>query len=114
MRCGCRLPESKKAACTFGKQSAGCFFHLVETPSEKDKPKPNHTAKLSYKEQRELDALPDEITALETEQANLNAQLSAPEIFKDYEKAGSLQARAEEIETLLPKNHSSKNKSCPP
>ncbi|GAA8965905.1 hypothetical protein HpSP79_09510 [Helicobacter pylori] len=31
----------------------------------------------------------------------MNTQLSAPEIFKDYEKAGSLQARAEEIETLL-------------
>lgn len=56
----------------------------------------------------------DVIAALEAEQANLNAQLSDPEIFKDYEKAGSLQVRAEEIETLLPKNHSSKNKSCPP
>ena len=74
---------------------------LQRSPSEKDKPKPNRTAKLSYKEQRELDALPDEIAALEAEQAALNAQLSAPEIFKDYEKAGSLQARAEEIETLL-------------
>ena len=31
----------------------------------------------------------------------MNAQLSDPEIFKDYEKAGNLQARAEEIETLL-------------
>lgn len=41
------------------------------------------------------------IVALEAEQADLNTQLSAPEIFKDYEKAGSLQARAEEIETLL-------------
>ena len=28
-------------------------------------------------------------------------QLSDPEIFKDYEKAGTLQNRAEEIETLL-------------
>ena len=41
------------------------------------------------------------IAALEAEQADLNAQLSDPEIFKDYEKAGHLQARAEEIETLL-------------
>ncbi|HFC8500365.1 TPA: ATP-binding cassette domain-containing protein [Neisseria oralis] len=68
---------------------------------EKVKPKANRTVKLSYKEQRELDALPDEITALETEQAEINAQLSDPEIFKDYEKAGALQNRAEEIETLL-------------
>lgn len=41
------------------------------------------------------------VTALEAEQTDLNAQLSDPEIFKDYDKAGSLQARAEEIETLL-------------
>ena len=41
------------------------------------------------------------VAALEAEQADLNAQLSDPEIFKDYEKAGSLQAHAEEIETLL-------------
>lgn len=67
----------------------------------KEKPKANRTVKLSYKEQRELDALPDEIAALETEQAEINAQLSDPEIFKDYEKAGALQNRAEEIEMLL-------------
>ena len=68
---------------------------------EKVKPKANRTVKLSYKEQRELDALPDEIAALETEQAEINTQLSDPEIFKDYEKAGALQSRAEEIEMLL-------------
>ena len=68
---------------------------------EKAKPKANRTVKLSYKEQRELDALPNEIAALETEQAEINVQLSDPEIFKDYEKAGALQNRAEEIETLL-------------
>ena len=82
-------------------QAASAPAAKPERPSEKDKPKPNRTAKLSYKEQRELDALPDEIAALEAEQADLNAQLSDPEIFKDYEKAGSLQTRAEEIETLL-------------
>ncbi len=68
---------------------------------EKAKPKANRTVKLSYKEQRELDALPDELAALEAEQADLNTQLSDPEIFKDYEKAATLQTRAEEIEMLL-------------
>ncbi|WII92642.1 ATP-binding cassette domain-containing protein [Kingella negevensis] len=72
----------------------------AEEPA-KEKSKANRTVKLSYKEQRELDALPDEIAALEAEQVDLNAQLSDPEIFKDYEKAGSLQSRAEEIEMLL-------------
>jgi len=71
------------------------------TEPEKVKPKANRTVKLSYKEQRELDALPDEIAVLETEQAEINTQLSDPEIFKDYEKAGALQSRTEEIEMLL-------------
>ncbi|MDO4248968.1 MAG: ATP-binding cassette domain-containing protein [Neisseria sp.] len=75
----------------------------TDKPSENEKTerKANRTVKLSYKEQRELDALPEEITALENEQAELNTQLSDPEIFKDYEKAGTLQTRAEEIEMLL-------------
>jgi len=72
-----------------------------ERQPEKEKPKANRTVKLSYKEQRELDALPDEIAALESEQAEINAALSDPEIFKDYEKAGALQARADEIEMSL-------------
>lgn len=67
----------------------------------KEKPKANRTVKLSYKEQRELDVLPDEIAALEAEQAELAAQLSNPDIFKDYEKAASLQNRVEEIELIL-------------
>ena len=74
---------------------------VQERQSEKEKPKANRTVKLSYKEQRELDALPDAIAALEAEQAEINAALSQPEIFKDYEKAGALQARADEIETAL-------------
>lgn len=67
----------------------------------KEKPKANRTVKLSYKEQHELDALPDEIAALESEQAALAEQLSNPDVFKDYEKAGSLQSRTEEIELIL-------------
>ena len=39
-----------------------------------------------YKEQRELDALPDEIAALETEQAEIT-QLSDPEILKITKKS---------------------------
>ena len=82
-------------------QAANAPKNVVFDEVVKEKPKANRTVKLSYKEQRELDALPDEIAALETEQADLNAQLSDPDIFKDYEKAGSLQSRAEEIEMLL-------------
>ena len=82
-------------------QAASSAKNTVENEPIKEKPKANRTVKLSYKEQRELDALPDEIAALESEQAALAEQLSNPEIFKDYEKVGSLQSRAEEIEMLL-------------
>ena len=73
----------------------------VERQAEKIKPKANRSIKLSYKEQRELEGLPDEIAGLEAEQSDLNARLSDPEIFRDYETAGIFQARAEEIENLL-------------
>jgi len=82
-------------------QAASSAKNTVENEPVKEKPKANRTVKLSYKEQRELDALPDEIATLETEQAALVEQLSNPEIFKDYEKAGSLQSRSEEIELIL-------------
>ena len=82
-------------------QSASSAKNIVENEPVKEKPKANRTVKLSYKEQRELDALPDEIAALESEQAALAEQLSDPDIFKDYEKAGSLQSRSEEIELIL-------------
>lgn len=67
----------------------------------KSKPKANRTVKLSYKEQRELDALPDEIAALEAEQNQLAAELANPDVFKDYAKAALLNSRSEEIEMLL-------------
>ena len=82
-------------------QAANAPKNIVFDEVVKEKPKANRTVKLSYREQRELDALPDEIAALESEQAALAEQLSDPDIFKDYEKAGSLQSRSEEIELIL-------------
>jgi ATP-binding cassette subfamily F protein uup len=43
---------------------------------------PPKKAKLSYKEQRELDELPKLIAALEDEQSAITAQLNAPDFFK--------------------------------
>ncbi|MGA7538253.1 MAG: ATP-binding cassette domain-containing protein [Steroidobacteraceae bacterium] len=59
-------------------------------------------ARLSYKEQRELAALPDEIETLEREQAQLTARISAP----DYHRLGGERlrgdrARLEQLEALL-------------
>ncbi|MBV9727542.1 MAG: ATP-binding cassette domain-containing protein [Gammaproteobacteria bacterium] len=58
--------------------------------------------RLSYNEQRELAALPEEIEALEREQAQLNARMCTP----DYHRLGGEQVRGdrkrlEELEALL-------------
>jgi ATP-binding cassette subfamily F protein uup len=67
-------------------------------PSPTSKPR----TKLSYKEQRELEQLPQEIESLEREQADLTARMSQP----DYHRQGPDQLRSdgkrlEEIEALL-------------
>lgn len=74
---------------------------LAAGPEKPAKHKANRSIKLSYKEQRELEALPAEITTLEAEQSDIAARLSDPEIFKDYEKSAILQTRSEEIEAHL-------------
>ena len=71
-----------------------------QTP-EKIKSKPNRSVKLSYKEQQELNNLPNEISALEIEQAELAEKLSDPEVFKDFEQTSIVQNRTEKIELLL-------------
>jgi ATP-binding cassette subfamily F protein uup len=61
-------------------------------------------AKLSYKETRELEALPKEIEALEAEQQALAAKMSAPEYFRQPPQALKAdQLRSGEIEALLMK-----------
>jgi ABC transport system ATP-binding/permease protein len=58
--------------------------------------------KLSYKEQLELDQLPEKIEALEIEQAAINETLADPEIYKtDLEKATSLQIKLTELDEAL-------------
>jgi ATP-binding cassette subfamily F protein uup len=68
------------------------------TPPAPNKPR----TKLSFKEQRELELLPQEIEALEREQADLTARMSLPE----YHRQGAQQLRTdskrlEEIEAQL-------------
>jgi ATP-binding cassette subfamily F protein uup len=72
--------------------------------SEKDKAptRGKQRAKLSYKETRELEALPKEIEALEAEQKLLAAKMSAPEYYRQPPEAlRAEQARGAEIEALL-------------
>jgi len=59
-------------------------------------------AKLSYKEQRELDALPGRIEALETEQTELNALLADGAIFQsDPKRAAEAAKRVGELDELI-------------
>lgn len=58
--------------------------------------------KLSYKEQRELEQLPDLIATLEAEQSAIQQELSDGSIYsKDAARAAALHARDGEIETAL-------------
>lgn len=55
-------------------------------------------AKLSYKEQKQLDTLPETIAGLEAEQASLGEQLSNPVIFADACQVQQIQQRLQVIE----------------
>ena len=58
--------------------------------------------KMSYKEIRELAALPEQITALESEQRALTARMCLPDYFREgAERMRADRARAAEIETQL-------------
>ena len=62
----------------------------------------NRTVKLSYKEQRELDGLPERIAALETEQKTISARLADGSLYvSDPAGAAQLATRHDEIETEL-------------
>ena len=63
---------------------------------------PAPKSKLSYKEARELEALPARIEALEAEQAQIAEQLADPALYQSRpQEAAALQARTEAIETEL-------------
>jgi ATP-binding cassette subfamily F protein uup len=58
--------------------------------------------KLSYKEQRELEALPGRIDELEAEQKTLNERLSDPLLYSgDRDVLQAAQQRHEEVEQEL-------------
>jgi ATP-binding cassette subfamily F protein uup len=58
--------------------------------------------RLSYNEQRELAALPEEIETLEREQAQLNVRMSTPDYHRlRGEQVRGDRKRLEELEALL-------------
>jgi ATP-binding cassette subfamily F protein uup len=71
-------------------------------PAPQPAPAPAARRKLSYKEQRELEALPARIAQLEQEQATLNAELADGGLYaSDPTRAAQSTARAAAIEDEL-------------
>jgi ATP-binding cassette subfamily F protein uup len=72
------------------------------TPAAKPRPlqaaPPRSPARLTYKEQRELEALPERIETLEAEQAALHTRLDDPELF--HRDAAGFQAIMERLPAL--------------
>ena len=67
---------------------------MPEPPTRKDAPRAaTKSIKLTFKEQRELDALPAELEALEREQHALTLRMSAP----DYHRLGPAAIKADRL-----------------
>ena len=75
-------------------------------PATKEIPSPVvKQKKLSYKEQRDLDALPALIASLEAEQKTISEQLADPELYRQRpDDVSLLNQRFAEIDTLLLEN----------
>ena len=73
----------------------------AKAPATTASPRPAAKSSLSYKEARELEALPGQIQALEAEQGTLAARLADPALYQDPPQAAALHARTEAIEAEL-------------
>jgi ABC transport system ATP-binding/permease protein len=88
------LPGSTK-----GSSTAAAAAPLPPSTSASAKPGPR---RLSYKEQRELEALPGRIEVLETEQRALNAAIAGPDFYKETAEAiNQSLARADALQREL-------------
>ena len=75
---------------------------LAQPKTEVTAPAAARPVKLSYKEQREFEALPAQMEALETEQKAITAQLEDGALYvSEPEKAAALGTRFEQIEEAL-------------
>ncbi|MDD2852841.1 MAG: ATP-binding cassette domain-containing protein [Desulfuromonadaceae bacterium] len=75
--------------------------NVKEIP-EKAKPQKERPRRLSFKEERELEALPEKIAALEKEQEELHARLADPVFYKSAGGAvAGINVRLSELEQLL-------------
>ncbi len=74
----------------------------VQPKRDKQRLQRERLKKLAYKEQRELEVLPEHIEQLETEQAELHQQLADPELYKQNgSEVGTLKSRLTALEQKL-------------
>src|SRR5690606_5034541 len=74
----------------------------LATAATDARPRPGQKRKLNNREQRELEALPGRIEALEAEQAALHTKMTAPDYFRNTpEVLRADQLRHDEIEASL-------------
>ena len=74
----------------------------AKAAAEKGKPQKERPRKLSFKEERELEALPDLIGTLEAEQEKIHATLADPEFYKNAgAEVATLNARLEALDAEL-------------
>jgi ATP-binding cassette subfamily F protein uup len=86
------------------RQASAASQPAPRIPASRAAPVPAAKARkagLSYKEQKELEALPGQIEALETEQAAIAGQMADPGIYADHVRSAALHGRAAEIEETL-------------
>mgnify|MGYP000636874013 CR=1 FL=1 len=87
-----------------GKAEAAAAQPVEKAP--KKRPSQPAVRKLTWKEERELEALPQKIEQLETEQSELHAAMAAPEFYKQDQAeitktASRVEEIAAELETLM-------------
>jgi ATP-binding cassette subfamily F protein uup len=91
---GAAVAKAAEAARSSSTKSGGMSSTAQSTSGKK--------VKLSYKEQRELEELPQLIANLEEEQSAITAKLNSAELYKDQpDEARRLTARYAEIDDLL-------------
>lgn len=74
----------------------------VAASAKKEKPKASNKKKISFKEQKELDQLPEQIAQLETEQQSLSDQIAGADFYKqDQEAVQNTLEKLKEIDDKL-------------
>jgi ATP-binding cassette subfamily F protein uup len=89
-----KVPDASRDESSVAKSKAAAGGSATSPPAQR--------RKLSFKEQRELDQLPERIAALETEQATLQARLADPDFYREpAEGQRQVQARLAVVDTEI-------------